>query len=265
MTGLTMDTVRSSKYLLKILVIGVFCLLIADGAFPAESLQHLKDRAKKYYWGAGVEQSYAQALQLYLRAAEAGDAESQYISGAMYLKGLGTGKDFKKAFQLLYDAAKKGKSTSESEQILAQAFLLGSGVPKNYRKALQWYQIASESGNKEAQNELGFMYFVGNGVEQDVDKGGEYFLKAAYNGLAIAQYNVGIMYSTGRGVNESDIEKSYAWFNVAAANGHQPARAARDQLETVLPKSELTAAQSYSEELTQTIAELKRSKVSPKE
>lgn len=251
-----MENRYSLKYFLQLLVIAIFCLAITNVGFPAESLQHLKNRAKKYYWGVGGEQSYAKALQLYLQAAEAGDAESQYIAGAMYLKGLGASKDFSKAFQLLYDAAKKGKSTSESEQVLAQAFLLGSGVPKNYGKAVQWYQAAAEDGNKEAQNELGFMYFVGNGVEQDVEKGGEYFLKAAYNGLAIAQYNVGIMYSTGKGVKATDMEKSYGWFNVAAANGHLPAKAARDLLEKILSKNELAAAQNYSEELTKTIANL---------
>lgn len=245
------------KYFLQLLVMGILCLVIADTGFSAESLQHMKNRAKKYYWGVGGEQSYPKALQLYLLAAAAGDAESQYIAGAMYLKGLGATKDFNKAFQLLYAAAKNGKSTSESQQVLAQAFLLGSGVPKNYGKAIEWYQRAAENGNNEAQNELGFMYFVGNGVEQDVEKGGEYFLQAAYSGLAIAQYNVGIMYSTGKGVKEMDMAKSYGWFNVAAANGHQPARAARDMLEKVLPKDELVAAQNYSEELTKTIASAK--------
>jgi uncharacterized protein len=172
----------------------------------------------------------------------------------MYLKGLGADKDWKKAFKLLYEAAKNGKSSAESEQILGQAFLLGSAVPKNYQKAMHWYHLAAENGNKEAQNELGFMYFVGNGVEQDVEKGGTFFLKAAYNGLAVAQYNVGIMYYTGKGVKVTDLEKSYGWLNLAAANGHKPAKAARDYLESMLSKNELTTAQNYSEQLMQTIS-----------
>ena len=238
----------------KALVVFVFVAFLPAAAPVAETPQSLKERAKSYYWGLGGEQSYTKALQLYLTAAEGGDAEAQFISGGMYLKGLGTIKDFKKAFKLLHEAAKNGKSTAESEQILGQAFLLGSGVPKNYQKALQWYQSAAEKGNKEAQNELGFLYFVGNGVEQDAEKGGDYFFKAAYNGLVVAQYNVGIMYYTGRGVKNADLEKSYGWLNIAAANGHQPAKSAREYLESILSKEELTRAQQYSDEILRVIA-----------
>ncbi len=248
-----MDKAFFSKYLWTTLVLAIFCFSVTTTGFSADSPQNLKDRAKKLYWGIDGNQNYAQALQLYLRAAEAGDAEAQYISGGMYLKGLGVDKDFKKAFKLLYEAAENGKSSPESEQILGQAFLLGSAVPKNYEKALQWYHLAAENGNKDAQNELGYMYFVGNGVEQDVEKGGTFFIKAAYNGMAIAQYNVGIMYFTGKGVKATDLEKSYAWLNVAAANGHLPAKAARNYLETILSPNELAAAQNYSAELMKTI------------
>ncbi len=243
----------SFKNLLQSLVIAIFCFGVANSCFAADSVQNLKDRGRNYYWGVGGEQSYSKALQLYLKAAEAGDAEAQYISGGMYLKGLGVSKDFKKAFQLLHEAAKNGKSSAESEQIIGQAFLLGSGVPKNYQKALQWYHLAAEKGSKEAQNELGFLYFVGNGVEQDAEKGGAFFLKAAYNGLAVAQYNVGIMYYTGKGVKETNLEKSYGWLNLAASKGHNQARAAREYLESILAKDELAAAQSYSEELSKAI------------
>lgn len=249
-----MDRPFSLKNLFQTLVIAISCFAMANTCFSANSVQNLKDRGRKYYWGVGGEQSYEKALQFYLQAAETGDAEAQYISGGMYLKGLGVSKDFKKAFQLLHEAAKNGKSSAESEQILGQAFLLGSGVPKSYQKALQWYHLAAEKGSKEAQNELGFMYFVGNGVEQDAEKGGTFFLQAAYNGLVVAQYNVGIMYYTGKGVKATDLEKSYGWLNLAAAKGHIPARAARDYLETILAKEELAAAQSYSEELMKTIA-----------
>jgi TPR repeat protein len=250
-----MDNAFSSKQLWQTLVIFLCCFTAAGNSMAANSLPYLKNQAKNYYYGlVGGEQSYAKALQLYLQAAEAGDAEAQYISGGMYLKGLGTEKDFKKAFKLLHDAAKNGKSSAESAQILGQAFLLGSGVPKNYEKALQWYHLAAEKGSKEAQNELGFIYFVGNGVEQDVEKGGSFFIKAAYSGLVVAQYNVGIMYYTGRGVAAVDLEKAYGWLNLAAANGHQPARAARDYLETILAKNELAAGQKYSTELQETIS-----------
>ena len=177
-----MDKARLHRYLRQVLVIGLFCLGLATAGFAAEPVQTLKNHAKSYYWGQGKEQNYSKALQLYLQAAQLGDAEAQYISGGMYLKGLGCTKDFAKAFKLLHEAAKNGKSSAESEQIIGQAFLLGSGVPKNYGKALHFYTLAAENGNRDAQNELAFMYFVGNGVEQNTEKAAALFQKAAYNG-----------------------------------------------------------------------------------
>jgi uncharacterized protein len=250
-----MNNALLRKPLLKIIVAAVFCFCLAGVGYSADSSYNLKQKAKKYYLGIGGEQSYGKALDLYLRAAEAGDAEAQYIAGGMYFKGLGTDKDFLKAFKLLLEAAKNGKRSAESEQILGQGFLLGSGVPKNYQKAMEWYALSAENGNKEAQNELGFMYFVGNGVEQNLEKGADLFFKAAYNGLPVAQYNVGIMYLTGKGVKTTDMEKSYAWLNLAAASGHQPAKGARTYLESILAPSELQAAQSYSEELIKEISQ----------
>lgn len=244
---------RSGSILLAGLLGIFFISLIVGSVRAAEPLYKLKERAKNHYWGIGTRQDYTKALQLYLQAAQQGDSEAQYISGGMYFKGLGGKKDLTMAFKLLHEAAKSGKSSPESEQIIGQAFLLGSGVPKNYEKARHWYTLAAENGNKEAQNELGFMYFIGNGIEKNVEKGAEFFLKAAYNGLAIAQYNVGIMYYTGNGFNVADMEKSYAWLNLAAANGHQPAMAARKYLESILTAKELATAQKLTEQLTHKI------------
>ena len=237
----------------KAIAMGLIWLCLAGTLFAAESLQSLKERARNYYRGIGTEQSYAKALQLYLQAARQGDSEAQYISGGMYFKGLGVKKDLAMAFKFLHQAAISGKSSPESQQIIGQAFLLGSGVPKNYGKAMEWYTRAAENGNKEAQNELGFMYTVGKGVERDVEKGAELFVQAAYNGLAVAQYNVGIMYYTGNGFKDSDLQKSYAWLNLAAANGHQPALAARTYLESILTGKDLTVAQTLSDELARKI------------
>lgn len=233
--------------------IGFVCILSAGLVFSAESIQSLKDRARKHYWGIGTTQSYSKALQLYLQAADRGDAEAKYISGGMYFKGLGGNKDLPLAFKLLHQAAMSGKSSPESQQILGQAFLLGSGVPKNYGKALHWYTLAAENGNREAMNELGFMYSVGKVVDQDLKKGAEFFLQAAYKGLPIAQYNVGILYYTGNGFDAVDLQKSYAWLNLAASNKHQPAIAARNYLESILTGKELAAAQSLSDELARGI------------
>ncbi len=230
----------------KICIAFSVVLSLSGQAIAVDTVAKLKSQARDYYKGHGGEQSYEKALELYLKAARRGDAEAQYISGGMYFEGLGTRKNFTAAFKLLHQAAINGKSSSISQQIIGQAFLLGSGVPKNYKEALKWYDLAAGNGNSEAQNELGYMYFSGNGVKQDPEKAAKLFLKAAESGLAIAQYNMGILFYTGNGVQDSDLKKAYSWMNIAASNGHQPAIAARDFLETTLSKDELTQAQQLS-------------------
>jgi TPR repeat protein len=241
------------KRVSTILLLTTLIVLCGVSLFAAESTRALKARARDYYYGSGGEQNYAKALQLYLQAADLGDAEAQYVSGGMLFKGMGAPKDINRAFRLLYQAAVNGQSSAVSEQLVGQGFLLGAGLPKNYAKAIDWYTKAADNGNTEAQNELGFLYFIGKGVEQDIEKGGAYFLMAARGGLPVAQYNVGIMYATGRGVEGVDIGKAYAWLNIAATSGHRPAKAARDYLETIIDKDQLGEAQRLAEELLKTL------------
>ncbi len=240
-------TVRS--YITKVLLVCSVLLLMLSIFCNAEGVRSLKSRAKNFYYGIGVKQDYSQALELYEQAGSKGDPEGKYIAGAMYFKGLGAKRDLQKSFRLLHQAAIGGRSSPESQKVLAQAYLQGVGAPKSFKKALQWYSMAAENDNSEAQNELGYMYFLGRGVKQDSQKGAELFLRAARNGLAIAQYNMGIMYYTGIGTEEEDLLRSYAWMNIAAANGHKPANAARGYLESVLSDNELNEAQNISDML----------------
>lgn len=216
-----------------------------------QSVLRLKETARKYYYGDGVPRDYKAALSLYLKAAAQGDAEAQYIAGGMFFKGMGTGADYARAFRLLHEAAQNGKSTVESEKILAQSFLLGQEVPKNYEEAVRWFSKAAEGGDSEAQNELAFMYYTGNGIEQDLTKAYDFFMDAALQGYVLAQYNLGIMLYTGQGVEQADLVKSYGWFSIAAANGHEQAVQARNFLETVLSREELGRAQKFAESIYQ--------------
>ncbi len=228
----------------------VVCLLIVTSLLShAITNEALKFRASNFYFGRGVAQDYKRALSLYLRAAEAGDPEAQYIAGGMFFKGFGTEINYRRAFELLYKAAGNGKSTVDSQKILGESFLIGRGVPKNYQQARYWYNLAAEQGDIEALNELAFMYFAGNGVTQNFEKAYELFLKAAYGGLNLAQYNVGIMLYTGNGSSDDELVDAYAWFSVASSGGNNQAEQARGFLETVLSKDQMIAAQEKARTL----------------
>lgn len=122
-------------------------------------------------------------------------------------------------------------------------------MPQNYSEALHWYERAAKGGDLEAQNELAYLYFTGERVERDYEKALYWFGRAAEKGYPLAQYNLGILWYTGNGVPAIDPVKAYAWFNLAAANGHSDGELAKNFLETRLTRDELKRAQAFSVQL----------------
>jgi uncharacterized protein len=238
-------------------IIAAVILLVVVSTFvtpcQAQSVALIKEKARRLYFGDGVQRNLPAALSLYLEAAALGDPEAQYIAGGMYFKGRGTVIDREKAFSYLYRAAKNGKSSSVSQKIIAQSFLAGESVPKNFEEAIRWYTMAAENGDSEAKNELAFIYFTGNGVKKDYKKAYTLFQEAANMNHTLAQYNLGIMLYSGEGVPDVDLPGAYAWFSIAATNGHLEAAQAQSYLETVLTKEEIVQAQQKAENLYKTI------------
>lgn len=214
-----------------------------------QRIHSLKQQGVRHYRGVGVPRNLERALALYSEAANLGDPEAKFIVGGMYFRGMGTERDFAKAFHYLHGAALKGKSTSESKNLLGEFFLTGHTVPQNYEKAAKWYRKAAENGDRDAQSELAFLYFVGRGVEQDFEKALSWFEKAAMQGLAPAQYSLGIMFYSGNGVDVPDPVSAHAWLSVAAANNHPDAIRARDYLLSNLSREDLTEAQRMATRL----------------
>ena len=255
-------SLHNAKFHITVLLLFIWCfgtVLCTSDAMAALPAAYYKQQAMRFYWGSGVKKDLAHALSLYMQAASMGDPEAQYIAGAMYFTGQGTDRNMQMGFKLLHTAARNGKSTPDSQKIIAQSFLLGTVAPKNIPEAVKWYSQAADEGDRDAQNELGFMYFVGKGVEQDFQKAFTLFLKAAERGLSVAQYNIGIMYFTGNGVEQTDLVQAYVWLNLAAAAGHQESAAARQYLESLLTSSQLEDAQKQSQKKFEQISEYSQS------
>ena len=93
--------------------------------------------------------------------------------------------------------------------------------------ALEGLKTKAESGDPDAQQELGVIYRNGEGVPQDYAQAMHWFLLAADRelvrgqnnlGAAAAQYNLGVMYKNGVGVPENKIA-AYMWFYIATDYG----------------------------------------------
>ena len=72
----------------------------------------------------------------------------------------------------------------------------------------------AETGNMEAQTDLGLAYGNGNGTVQNYTKAIYWYNKAARQGYAQAQFNLGLFYENGWGVL-----KAIKWYTKAAEQG----------------------------------------------
>ncbi len=73
----------------------------------------------------------------------------------------------------------------------------------------------AESGNAEAQNNVGYMYEEGLGVPQNYLLAMNWYRQAADNELAQAQHNMGMLYHHGYGVAQN-LGEAFRWFKMAA-------------------------------------------------
>ena len=96
---------------------------------------------------------YAEAVSLFEKAAEQGNAEAQYSLGRCYYNGEGVGKDFTKAVSWFDKAAEQGYA--EAQYKLGRCYYYGEGVNKDHAKAVYWFAKAAGEGNVSAQYALG--------------------------------------------------------------------------------------------------------------
>ena len=142
-----------------------------------------------------------------------GSASARFELGLMYLKGNGTSKDEKKAFEWIKKSAEEGDVRAQS--YLGWMYLTGTGILKNEKESFSWYLKAAEQGDVSSQTQVGFMYAEGMGVEKNLDESFRFTRMAAEAGDAVAQANMSWDYLKGYGTN-IDYEKAYYWAKKSA-------------------------------------------------
>jgi uncharacterized protein len=118
--------------------------------------------------------------------------------------------------------AKAESGDAEAQLQLGRAYDDGNGVPQSDSEAVKWYRAAAEQGNATAQDELAVMYRSGRGVEKDKVAAVKWYKKAARQKNPTAMFNPGTAYYNGDGVSIDDVS-AYAWFSLAQDFGSQPA------------------------------------------
>ena len=106
----------------------------------------------------------------------------------------------------------------EAQFNVGKMYYKGEVVEVNKEKAFDWFHKAAVQGYLEAQFSVAVMYDQGEGVRQNKEKAFEWFHKAAVQGYLDAQFDVAVMYDEGEGV-EVNKEKAFEWYHRAAVQG----------------------------------------------
>lgn len=89
--------------------------------------------------------------------------------------------DFAEAYCVLKPYAESGDP--EAQYNIGWMYLNGYGLAMNDKRALEWWQLASEQGYTDASFSIAMLYSLGEGqVKKDMDKAIEYYLLAVEDG-----------------------------------------------------------------------------------
>lgn len=159
-----------------------------------------------------VEVFQSQDFESNLAKAKQGDARSQYLVGAAYLRGLEKQKielDPGKGIFWLKKSAEQG--AGEAYDGLAVVYRDGLGVESDSEKWQEYLAKAAELGVLDALMEITILYRDGNrkmGVDKNEQKYVYWLKKEADIGVPMSMRNLSRRYQKGDGV-EQDLEKAY--------------------------------------------------------
>ncbi|MEM9331997.1 MAG: tetratricopeptide repeat protein [Pseudomonadota bacterium] len=91
------------------------------------------------------------------------------------------------AFQLALPEAQAGDDAAQT--LIAELYERGLGIAQDQKEAARWYEIAANSGNREAQFAYGLKLLEGTNLEKDVERGLEMMKAAAEAGHPTAMFN----------------------------------------------------------------------------
>ena len=125
------------------------------------------------------------------------------------------------------DKFEKALPKAESGNVDAQydvgeMYEKGKGTEKDMAKAFEWYEKAAEQGDIKAAYRIGVAYLKGKGVNKDNEKAHKYLKRSADKGYARAQYYMGVIYEKGLGVSQ-DYDTALSWYNKSKKAGYRPA------------------------------------------
>ncbi|NHO32466.1 SEL1-like repeat protein [Acetobacter fallax] len=126
----------------------------------------------------------------------------------------------KEAVRILEEASDAGMSFAS--WLLGGLYEMGQGVSRDLGKAFLHYEIAANSGQRQAQTRTGIFLLEGKGGKSDLTAGETWLRKAALTGDAEAACRLAVLHSTSDGAGPNMIEAA-SWCKRAIELGHSGA------------------------------------------
>jgi TPR repeat protein len=174
----------------------------------------------------------AHEFDLWLKAAEQGDAGSQHRVGDAYMNGVGVARSIGEARRWLTAAALQSHVPA---MVLLGGLLLqhadgSADAGADRAQAADLFARAAEQDNVDAQYNLGVCFRLGLGVARDDVAAALYYGAAAEKGHSSAQLAFGSL-KAQTAASETDWSRVVHWYRLAAEAGHPTAMLALAQLQ----------------------------------
>lgn len=161
---------------------------LQHAAEPPLPVPQAQTRLGQYYYDGYppyLKRDVQKAFSLFLAAAEAEDKTACYQVAQMYLQGIGTEKNEKRAFKFMRDAARK--KLVPAQMALSDMYRTGTGVKQDDYGAFKWMYEAARQGQVQAQEQTALHYLHGTGVAKDPAEAAFWARRAQQNGSQQAQ------------------------------------------------------------------------------
>ncbi|OHT09781.1 hypothetical protein TRFO_21212 [Tritrichomonas foetus] len=159
--------------------------------------------------GENLDEIMEDCIQFFIRAAEDGLSDAQYLLGLLLLK-----NTYNKPLpHTPTDYIKKAADSGCTRAQLAHAVSMddGRGIPQNLREAAKYYKMAADGGNVPAMVNYAFMLFDGRGPNRNRKEAIKYMKQAADANYLVAAFKYAMILYNGQGTSK-DIKLAVSYF-----------------------------------------------------
>lgn len=111
---------------------------------------------------------------------------------------------------------------AEAQYDIGEMYERGRGVNRNMMQAFQWYLKAATQGSTKGEFHAGLCYLKGEGVEKNLDEALKWLQKSADKNYERANFYLGVMYEKGEGVSVN-LTRALTYYKKAFSSGYAPA------------------------------------------